>query len=586
MKVRPIAAALALVAAGSSPVLLSVACSDLTTPQVPTQLAFTTQPATVGAGVPMAPPIVVTFLDAGGNPVPSANKIITLELASNAASATLLGVTNIVAVNGVATFSNVSTTKFGAGYRLIATAVGVLSATSSAFDVTFGPASQLAFTVQPATTAPASSITPAVLVEVRDAFGNTVTTATNAITLAISANAGGGTLSGTTTVAAVNGVATFSNLSINNAGESYSLAATASNLSGATSSSFEIRAPITFATVTSGYFHACGLAVGGKAYCWGENSDGQLGALHGILPGPVSGGHTFGSLSAGRTHTCGITTAGASYCWGSGDHGELGFGGTARTSAPTQVTGSFAALSAGYSHSCAVTASGAGYCWGDNAFGELGNGTITQSNIPAAVSGGLTFSSISPGRFFTCGLTTAGTAHCWGDNFFGELGDGTKVQRTSPVPVSTSLKFTAVSAGGFHACGLIAGGAAYCWGDNTYGQLGDGTQNAITLPVQVAGGRTFATISAGNRHTCAVTTGGAAFCWGDNTPLQLGTGGSSSSSIPVDVVGNLTFSSVSAGRFHTCGVTTASAGYCWGNNAAGKLGDGSTASSPVPIPIR
>src|SRR6266550_2163971 len=53
----------------------------------------------------------------------------------------------------------------------------------------------------------------------------------------------GGTLSGTTSVNAVNGVATFSTLSINNAGNGYTLTASASGLTGATSTAFNITAP-------------------------------------------------------------------------------------------------------------------------------------------------------------------------------------------------------------------------------------------------------------------------------------------------------------------------------------------------------
>src|SRR5205823_9379561 len=54
-----------------------------------------------------------------------------------------------------------------------------------------------------------------------------------------------GTLSGTTTVAAVNGVATFANLNINNPGTGYTLTASATNLTGASSSGFNLTAPIT-----------------------------------------------------------------------------------------------------------------------------------------------------------------------------------------------------------------------------------------------------------------------------------------------------------------------------------------------------
>jgi alpha-tubulin suppressor-like RCC1 family protein len=590
MKGRPFAAPFVLVSVGGVAVMLAVACSDSAAPPplVASQLAFILQPSTAAAGVTFAPAIAVAVLDREGHPITSATNIITLEILSNPANATLSGITNLPAVNGVATFSDVSTNKFGADYRLMASSAGLISAVSSAFNVTFGPASKLAFTVQPTTTSPGSNIAPAVLVAVRDAFDNTVTTATNAITLAISGNSGGGTLSGTTTVAAVDGIATFSNLTVDNAGQAYSLLATAANLSGATSSSFDIRVPIVFAMVKAGYFHACGMETGGQAYCWGENSAGQLGATHGIMPGAVSGGITFANVSAGRTHSCGITASGAAYCWGSNGNGELGTGGGSANFVPASVSGghSFAALTAGYSHTCGVSTAGVGYCWGSNGNGELGNATNTPNNVPVAVSGGLTFSTVTPGRLFTCGLTTTGAAYCWGDNFWGELGDGTKNPRSSPVPVSGQLTFAAVSAGGFHACGLIASGAAYCWGDNTYGQLGNGTQTSTVAPVLVSGALTFATISVGNRHTCAVTTGGSAYCWGDNFTGHLGIGAPGSSPVPAAVLGGLTFASVSAGRFHTCGVTTAGAGYCWGDNGFGKLGDGTTVGSRVPVRIR
>jgi hypothetical protein len=101
-------------------------------------------------------------------------------------------------------------------------------------------ATTLAFTVQPASTAAGTTITPAVAVVVQDAAGNTVTTATNSITVAIGSNAGGGTLSGTTTVAAVNGVATFSNLRIDNVGAGYTLSAASPNLTSATSIPFAV----------------------------------------------------------------------------------------------------------------------------------------------------------------------------------------------------------------------------------------------------------------------------------------------------------------------------------------------------------
>jgi hypothetical protein len=115
---------------------------------------------------------------------------------------------------------------------------------------TTGTASKLAFTVQPSNTASGASIAPAVVVSIEDAHGNVVTSATNSVTIAISTNPASGTLSGTTTVAAVAGVATFSNLSIKNAGTGYILGASATGLASATSSAFNITSTNTMVMTT------------------------------------------------------------------------------------------------------------------------------------------------------------------------------------------------------------------------------------------------------------------------------------------------------------------------------------------------
>jgi hypothetical protein len=94
--------------------------------------------------------------------------------------------------------------------------------------------------VQPSNVALGASIAPAVQVSVDDTNGNVVTTATNAVTIAIGTNPGGGTLSGTLTANAVAGVASFSTLSINKGGTGYTLTAAATGLTGATSSAFNV----------------------------------------------------------------------------------------------------------------------------------------------------------------------------------------------------------------------------------------------------------------------------------------------------------------------------------------------------------
>ena len=107
--------------------------------------------------------------------------------------------------------------------------------------VTAAAANKLAFGQQPTTTAAGASISPAVTVQIQDQFGN-VTTSTANVAMAIGTNPAGGTLSGTTSVAAVNGTATFSTLNIDKAGTGYTLSASSGALPGATSSAFNITA--------------------------------------------------------------------------------------------------------------------------------------------------------------------------------------------------------------------------------------------------------------------------------------------------------------------------------------------------------
>src|SRR5439155_1322969 len=122
------------------------------------------------------------------------------------------------------------------------TATAVTAATRPSFPTAALPISHLAFTVQPSNTTAGSTISPAVQVAAQDDAGNTVAGFGTDITIALGNNPGGGMLSGTKTVTPVNGVATFSTLSINNPGTGYTLVATttAPSVTGATSAAFNI----------------------------------------------------------------------------------------------------------------------------------------------------------------------------------------------------------------------------------------------------------------------------------------------------------------------------------------------------------
>ena len=210
------------------------------TPAAATQLVFAQQPTDATAGVAISPAITVSALDGSGNAATGFTGNVTIAIANNAGGGTLSGTVTVAAVAGVAAFSNLSINKAGAGYTLAASATGLTGATSTGFAITSAAASQLAFTVQPTTQSAGVSITPGVQVSARDAFGNTVPGFTSAVTVAIGTNPGAGTLSGTTSVSAVSGVATFADLSINKTGTGYTLTASAAGVGGTTSSAFNI----------------------------------------------------------------------------------------------------------------------------------------------------------------------------------------------------------------------------------------------------------------------------------------------------------------------------------------------------------
>jgi alpha-tubulin suppressor-like RCC1 family protein len=189
----------------------------------------------------------------------------------------------------------------------------------------------------------------------------------------------------------------------------------------------------TFIQVSAGQAHTCALDSTGQAWCWGRNRDGEVGS--GELPSggtfvaspvPVVGGHRFVQIAAGGFHVCGLTEAGKAWCWGLNSDGQLGIGRDETSSpAPLAVSGghTFTSLFAGYIDTCGLTSAGTAYCWGGDYSGDLGveTGETCAGGLarkcarePTALSGGLTFSTLAPGWGVTCGLTPGGEPYCWG----------------------------------------------------------------------------------------------------------------------------------------------------------------------------
>jgi hypothetical protein len=101
---------------------------------------------------------------------------------------------------------------------------------------------RLAFVTQPPSSVEgAVAMTPAVRVAIQDAGGNTITGATNAVSIALRVTAQGGKLTGTTTVTAAGGIATFSDLAVDKPQGGYTLVAQARGFNGVTSDTFRVK---------------------------------------------------------------------------------------------------------------------------------------------------------------------------------------------------------------------------------------------------------------------------------------------------------------------------------------------------------
>jgi hypothetical protein len=205
------------------------------------KLAFGTQPpANTTAGSTITPAVTVRVLDAFDNLVTSSNAAVALAIGTNPGGGTLGGNTAANAVSGIATFSTLFINAAGSGYTLVASSGMVTGATSNAFNINPGSPTKLGFLVQPTDTQLNASISPAVQVAVQDSLGNTITTSTAPVSVVLEDNPGGTELSGTTTVNAVGGIATFSTLSLAQTGIGYTLAANSSGLQTSVSTAFEV----------------------------------------------------------------------------------------------------------------------------------------------------------------------------------------------------------------------------------------------------------------------------------------------------------------------------------------------------------
>jgi hypothetical protein len=199
-----------------------------------------------GKTFPTQPEVVV--LDFYGNSVTSYQGSITLAMAYGPKAASVLGTTTVLAVNGVAHFTDIMMTLAYPDFKVMASGSSLEQVTSRSFRVTATTPVKLVFTVQVEGAKAGQPFEEQPAVAVEDKYSNVVddTGITVNVDLTLGTGTAGAVLSGTKILVAddaLGGVAAYEDLAIDKAGKGYTLTATADGLSADTSAAFDVAAP-------------------------------------------------------------------------------------------------------------------------------------------------------------------------------------------------------------------------------------------------------------------------------------------------------------------------------------------------------
>ena len=354
-------------------------------------------------------------------------------------------------------------------------------------------------------------------------------------------------------------------------------------------------------------------------------------------------------ISSGYAFTCAIT-GGKVYCWGTGSSGQLGNGDTASSDKPVTVCApgsktdcihhpltDVVQISAGNSHVCAIVgAERKLVCWGSGDNGRLGNNDEVSSSTPVYVCSPETdeinrtrsqkkdceqnplkdVSYVAAGNFYTCAVAGPNkTAYCWGDGSAMQLGNnetentdipltvckpGAFSKKCSDTPFEGVKKF---ATGQSHTCAITEkDGSVYCWGQNHYGQLGNNDFKPSQYPTAVCRlgvdsdsddivncsetGNSLKganDISSGYVHACvSLGPDKSVSCWGESFYGRLGDNGTHNEIVPVrTLTGDQQseskhlegVSQISLGSNFSCALHDDFKASCWGNDYSGQLGN-------------
>jgi alpha-tubulin suppressor-like RCC1 family protein len=335
----------------------------------------------------------------------------------------------------------------------------------------------------------------------------------------------------------------------------------------------------------------------GRLFCWGTNSDGQLGAgldnyVIASSPSPVEvGGTDWAQIDSYGYSNCGRRTNGSVWCWG-----YTSYAGTATVPAQQGTLIGATHFDIGSPSTICATAPAGLYCWGDlyyNVPGFTGMGTIFSA--PQLVTT-TAFTQVAVGNYFACGIQADATLHCWGNNSYGQIGNGTlALGPWAPTNVGGS-GWAQVQAQNYSVCARKGSGEVYCWGDN-YGRtlgLPVAAADAVSVPTQVAG-LTQAAIdmSLSSHGICVTLADKTVRCAGKSPDIgvpyppfsvtPLGIGAALAADSFVAAVPDHAWSMVRLGSddLTSCGIQTDGSLWCWGNPGDSGYWDGGLGLGPV-----
>jgi len=245
--------------------------------------------------------------------------------------------------------------------------------------------------------------------------------------------------------------------------------------------------------------HVCAIRSDDTLRCWGDNFYGQIGdntsSNDRLVPTAPNGGGTWKYVvtggHTGSGQTCGIKTDDTLWCWGNNSEGQLGDNSIIQRNIPTSVNGggTWKMVSIGQLHTCGIKGDKTLWCWGYNLQGQLGDNTTNQRRVPTQVNGGGMWKYVAAGDEHTCGIKTDDSLWCWGYNTEGAVGINTSGNNyLTPQAVAAGARWRTVSADWWGTCGTRIDDTGWCWGHNGSGRVGDGTTGTMrTVPTAITG---------------------------------------------------------------------------------------------------